>query len=92
MRTRFSPVLVLVLALFLFTVPAQAAPRGMSQTDSPRLLARLVTLVKSLPARLVSVWEKEGSGVDPFGRTAPAPPEDPETNPSNTGPGFTVDS
>lgn len=74
MRNRFSPVLVLALALSLLTAPAQAAPQG--QTESPRLLSRLVTLVKSLPGRLVSVWEKEGSIIDPFGgngTTSPVP-------------------
>jgi hypothetical protein len=38
----------------------------------------LVTILAKMPERLVSFWEEEGAGVDPFGKPgATAPPKDP---------------
>ena len=84
MRTRFSPVLVLALALALVSaLPAQAAPR--LSAEPQRLFSRLVTALGKLPGRLVSFWEKEGAGVDPFGGPhATTPPVDPPVNPADT--------
>lgn len=77
MRTRFSPVVLIALALALFSAfPAQAAPRFSAEPQ--RLVSRLLTLLAKMPGRLVSFWEEEGAGVDPFGKPgATTPPKDP---------------
>jgi hypothetical protein len=77
MRTRFSPVAVIALVLALSSaLPAQAAPRFSAEPQ--RLVSRLVTILAKMPGRLVSFWEKEGAGVDPFGKPgAMTPPKDP---------------
>ncbi len=75
MRTRNSPVVVLALALAMTSaLPAQAAPRSLNPAEPQRLLSQLVSFLGKMPGRMVSVWEKEGSTVDPFGRGGTTPP------------------
>ena len=82
MRIRIFPVVVVALVLSLFsTLPAQAAPR--STGESQGLLSQFLSALGKLPGRLVSVWEKEGSTVDPFGRGVTTPP--PQGNGAVTG-------
>lgn len=82
MRIRFAPVAVVALVLALFsTLPAHAAPR--LSFESPGLLAQVLSALGKLPGRMVSVWEKEGSTVDPFGRGGTTPP--PQGNGAVTG-------
>jgi hypothetical protein len=82
MRIRFSPVVVVALALALFsTLPAQAAPRF--PVEPQGLLSQFLRALGKLPGRMVSVSEKEGSTVDPFGRGGTTPP--PQGNGAVTG-------
>ena len=68
MRVRVSTVDALALALAIVAaLPAQAAPRFSRQAEQVGLFSRLVGFLGGLPDRLVAVWGKEGSGIDPFG-------------------------
>jgi hypothetical protein len=85
MRTRLSPVVVVALAFALSSaLPAQAAPRFSAEPQ--RLVSRLVTILAKMPGRLVSFWEEEGAGVDPFGKPgATTPPNDPSAEEATSG-------
>jgi hypothetical protein len=88
MQTRYSPVVVLALALALTSaLPAQAAPRSLNPAEPQRLLSRLVTFLGIMPGRLVAFWEKEGAGVDPFGGPrSTTPPQDPDSADATSSP------
>lgn len=91
MRTRYSSVVILALALVLSSaLPAQAAPRSSSRLEPQRLFSQLVTFLGKMPGRLVSFWEKEGSGVDPFGGYPATPPPQDDPGLANTGSGEKV--
>jgi hypothetical protein len=75
MRARISTVAALALALaILVALPAHAAPKSPRQADQAGLFSRFVGLLGSLPDRLVAVWGKSGSGIDPFGGPGTPPP------------------
>lgn len=78
MRTRLAPVMILAVALALSsTLPAQAAP--LFSKEPHGWTTPFLKALGKLPARLLSFWEKEGSGVDPFGGNpaTPPPPDEP---------------
>lgn len=75
MRTRISTAAALALALAILTaLPAHAAPKPPEQAQQGGLFSRFVGFLGNLPGRLVAVWGKEGSGIDPFGGPGRPPP------------------
>jgi hypothetical protein len=85
MRTRFFPVAVIALVIALCSaLPAQAAPRFSAEPQ--QLVSRVVTFVARMPGWLISVWQEEGAGVDPFGRPGTTtPPNDPSAAEATSG-------
>jgi hypothetical protein len=74
MRTRRLPFVALI--LILIALPAAAAPRSPVADRDGGIVPAFLDFMTSLRGKLVSIWEKEGSAVDPFGRsgTTPTPP------------------
>jgi hypothetical protein len=74
MRTRRLPLVSLI--LILIALPAAAAPQSPVADRDARIISAIFDFMTALRGKLVSIWEKEGSAVDPFGvrGTTPAPP------------------
>jgi hypothetical protein len=80
MRAGRLPLALAILALAVSaTLPAHAASSAPRHREEPRMLRISFDFLRHIPRVLVSLWQKEGSAVDPFGGRGSTPP------PPNTG-------
>ena len=89
MRTRRLLFVVVVLALI--ALPAAAAPRSPVADRDGGIVSAVLDFMSALQGKLDSIWEKAGSGVDPFGGQSTTPPEDPDGGSSEGDAGSGVD-
>lgn len=89
MRTRRLPLVSLILILIAF--PVAAAPQSPVADREAGIFSTVFDFMIALRGKLVSIWDKEGSAVDPFGGQGTAPPEDPDGGSSEGDAGSGID-
>jgi hypothetical protein len=85
MTRRTSAVVAALLSVLMMSSSALASPRRDERTVRERTIGAVMSLFPQVWNAIRSIYEKEGSSLDPFGNPKPNATEPPASGTSSTG-------